>query len=276
MPSYAFRLLNVFAESTFGGNPLCVFEDAQGMSDDVMLKLARQFNLSETTFILPSDCADAYVRIFTPGYEMRFAGHPTLGSAQVVRELRGKPGDVSLEFKAGVVPATANNDIWTFTAPCPGGVKTADPAISKKYMASLLGLAEDDLLQAPIWVDTGADQLLVPPWQVAMHYAVRNPIPAYCRNGQQVVLVEKQPTYLFLMVTIRPQAANVCTHATSLPKRRRASTKTPAPARHALIWAAGCWRNNKSCPLGYSSIKANTCKDLVNSTWTSAKRAPFA
>ena len=61
MPSYAFRLLNVFAESTFGGNPLCVFEDAQGMSDDVMLKLARQFNLSETTFILPSDCADAYV-----------------------------------------------------------------------------------------------------------------------------------------------------------------------------------------------------------------------
>ena len=162
MPSYAFRLLNVFAESTFGGNPLCVFEDAQGMSDDVMLKLARQFNLSETTFILPSDCADAYVRIFTPGYEMRFAGHPTLGSAQVVRELREKPGDVSLEFKAGVVPATTNNDIWTFTAPCPGGVKTADPAISKKYTASLLGLAEDDLLQAPIWVDTGADQLLVP------------------------------------------------------------------------------------------------------------------
>ena len=83
------------------GNPLCVFENTQGMSDDAMLKLARQFNLSETTFILPYDCADAWVRIFTPGYEMRFADHPTLGSAQVVRELREKPGDVSLEFKAG-------------------------------------------------------------------------------------------------------------------------------------------------------------------------------
>ena len=55
-----------------------------------------------------------------------------------------------------------NNNVWTFTAPCPGGVKAADPAISKSHIASLLGLAEEDLLQAPIWVDTGADQLLVP------------------------------------------------------------------------------------------------------------------
>ncbi len=79
--TYAFRIVNVFAETTFGGNPLCVFEDARGLSDDEMRALARQFNLSETTFILPSETADAHVRIFTPGYEMRFAGHPTLGTA---------------------------------------------------------------------------------------------------------------------------------------------------------------------------------------------------
>ncbi|MDP1109159.1 PhzF family phenazine biosynthesis protein, partial [Klebsiella pneumoniae] len=70
MPSYAFRLLNVFAESTFGGNPLCVFEDARGMDDATMRALAVQFNLSETTFVLPSERAHARVRIFTPGHEM--------------------------------------------------------------------------------------------------------------------------------------------------------------------------------------------------------------
>src|SRR3546814_7673827 len=59
MHSYAFRLLNVFAHATFGGNPLCVFEDARGLGDQTMLDLARQFNLSETTFVLPSAQADA-------------------------------------------------------------------------------------------------------------------------------------------------------------------------------------------------------------------------
>ncbi len=85
MPDYRFRIVNVFAESTFGGDPLCVFEDGRGLSDAQMLALARQFNLSETTFILPAEQADANVRIFTPGYEMRFAGHPTLGTAHVIR-----------------------------------------------------------------------------------------------------------------------------------------------------------------------------------------------
>src|SRR3546814_11895256 len=78
MHTYAFRLLNVFADTTFGGNPLCVFEDARGLDDQAMLDLARQFNLSETTFILPAAPAHARVRIFTPASELRFAGHPTL------------------------------------------------------------------------------------------------------------------------------------------------------------------------------------------------------
>ncbi|MFP3740680.1 PhzF family phenazine biosynthesis protein, partial [Burkholderia sp. SIMBA_019] len=77
MASYAFRIVNVFAETTLGGNPLCVFEDARGLDDATMQALALQFNLSETTFVLPSERAAAAVRIFTPGYEMRFAGHPT-------------------------------------------------------------------------------------------------------------------------------------------------------------------------------------------------------
>ncbi len=162
MAAYDFRLLNVFASAPFSGNPLCVFEDARGMDDETMQNLAVQFNLSETTFILPSEHANARVRIFTPGYEMKFAGHPTLGTAQVVRDLQCLGNTLTLEFKAGVVPVTADGNVWTFTAPCPGGVKTAAPKMSRERIASMLGLELSDLLGDPIWVDTGADQLLVP------------------------------------------------------------------------------------------------------------------
>ncbi|WP_026640465.1 PhzF family phenazine biosynthesis protein [Bordetella petrii] len=160
--NYAFRLLNVFAETTFGGNPLCVFEDARGLTDQNMLDLARQFNLSETTFVLPGSQATARVRIFTPGYEMRFAGHPTLGTAHVVRGLMRAGDQLTLEFAAGVVPVRAQGDLWTFTAPAGGAPRTAAPALPAAEIASQLGLRADDLLDAPLWVDTGADQLLVP------------------------------------------------------------------------------------------------------------------
>jgi PhzF family phenazine biosynthesis protein len=162
MASYAFRIVNVFAETTLGGNPLCVFEDARGLDDATMQALALQFNLSETTFVLPSERATAAVRIFTPGYEMRFAGHPTLGTAHVVRDL-AKTGDaLTLEFKAGLVPVTAAGDRWTLTAPHEGAPRTAPAGLPDSDMASLLGLSADDLAGSPMWVDTGADQLLVP------------------------------------------------------------------------------------------------------------------
>ena len=86
MSRHAFRIVNVFTVGgdRFSGNPLCVFEDARGISDEQMQSLARQMNLSETTFLLPSEKADARVRIFTPASELPFAGHPTLGTAKVV------------------------------------------------------------------------------------------------------------------------------------------------------------------------------------------------
>src|SRR5438445_10656335 len=91
--AYAFRIVNVFTVDgdRLSGNPLCVFEDARGLEDAQMQRLARQMNLSETTFVLPREdvSASARVRIFTPGFEMPFAGHPTLGTAHVVRSLPG-------------------------------------------------------------------------------------------------------------------------------------------------------------------------------------------
>lgn len=101
---FAFRIVNVFAEERLAGNPLAVFENARGLSDADMQALALQFNLSETTFILPSQVADARVRIFTPTFEMPFAGHPTLGSAHVVRALAGAGDALALEMLAGTIP----------------------------------------------------------------------------------------------------------------------------------------------------------------------------
>ncbi|MFZ6799750.1 PhzF family phenazine biosynthesis protein [Undibacterium sp. Di24W] len=162
---FHYRLVNVFAESTFGGNPLCVFEDARGLSDAQMQAIALQFNLSETVFILPSERATARMRIFTTGYEMPFAGHPTLGAAHVVRHLL-KTGDaISLECKAGIVPVQStpnDSDIWTFTAPVQGLPETVKCALPGTAVAAMLGLQVSDLLDEPLWVNTGTDQLLVP------------------------------------------------------------------------------------------------------------------
>lgn len=194
MPAYAYRLVNVFAETFFGGNPLCVFEDARGMSDALMQDLARQFNLSETTFLLPAHQADAQVRIYTPGYEMRFAGHPTLGSAHVVRALHG--GDaLTLEFKAGRVPVRAVGERWTFTAPAGSAARTAAPALPAAEIAAQLGLEADDLLEAPLWVDTGADQLLVP---LKTPDAVRRARPDSSRlEGWQPSSLGRRTAYVF-------------------------------------------------------------------------------
>lgn len=202
MPAYAFRLLNVFAESTFGGNPLCVFEDGRGLDDATMQALALQFNLSETTFILPSERADARVRIFTTGYEMPFAGHPTLGTAHVVRELMQAGDALKLEFKAGVVPVQAHGDVWTFTAPHRGMPRTAPAALADDQVAQLLGLRAEDLAGPPIWVDTGADQLLVP---LRDPDAVRRAVPDGSRlDAWPASSLGRKTAYVFAFDGTRP------------------------------------------------------------------------
>src|ERR1700686_3591733 len=119
--AHAFRIVNVFTQNrgALTGNPLCVFEDGAGFDTDVMQALARQFNLSETTFILPSSRADARVRIFTPAYEMPFAGHPTLGTAHFCRALGLGAEDMRLEMAVALIGVRAQGDPWPLTAPAP-------------------------------------------------------------------------------------------------------------------------------------------------------------
>jgi trans-2,3-dihydro-3-hydroxyanthranilate isomerase len=159
MTDYAYRIINVFAEEKLAGNPLCVFEDACGMDDVTMQALALQFNLSETTFLLPSTKADARVRIFTPANELPFAGHPTLGSAFVVRALKKCGNALSLEMAAGVIPVSSAGDVLTLQA---AAAKTRPARLTRDVIANLLGVRTGDIGELPLWVSTGMDQLLVP------------------------------------------------------------------------------------------------------------------
>ena len=156
-----FRLLNVFTlgQDKFSGNPLCVVEDGSGLDATQMQDIARQMNLSETTFILPSKRAAALVRIFTPAYEMPFAGHPTLGTAHVARAL-GLGGDqLGLEMRAGIIPVTSAGDHWTLRA-MPATTRLVDT--SPPELARLLGLDAGDIGFQPLWVKAGREQLVIP------------------------------------------------------------------------------------------------------------------
>jgi PhzF family phenazine biosynthesis protein len=156
-----YRTLNVFTTggARLSGNPLCVIEDGSGLDGAQMQALARQFNVSETTFILPSKRAAALVRIFTPAYEMPFAGHPTLGTAHVCRAL-GMGGDqLGLEMRAGIIPVTANGDHWTLRAQS-GSTRLLD--VPAAELARLLGLESGDIGFQPLWVKAGREQLVVP------------------------------------------------------------------------------------------------------------------
>ncbi|MBV8635136.1 MAG: PhzF family phenazine biosynthesis protein [Burkholderiaceae bacterium] len=165
MAQYSYRLLNVFAESTFGGNPLCVFEDGTGLDEPAMLDLARQFNLSETVFLFPgdeADEADASLRIFTPSGELPFAGHPSIGSAHVLRQLL-KHDTVRLRTKAGIVPLSFENAQWKLTAPREAGQALMRPCeLESAELCRMLDLAVEDLAAEPLWIDTGSEQLLLP------------------------------------------------------------------------------------------------------------------
>ena len=149
-----FHTLDVFTQQKLTGNPLAVVHDAAGLDTAGMLAIAREFNLSETVFVLPDPTAGhrADIRIFTPGGELPFAGHPTVGTAIVLASLDGlQPGDATsfvLGEKAGPVPCRIRRDAGgryeaSFDAPrlpAPTG-PTPDPA----QLAGILGLETRDI-----------------------------------------------------------------------------------------------------------------------------------
>jgi PhzF family phenazine biosynthesis protein len=169
MARHAYRIVNVFTQGDgpFTGNPLCVFENAESFDSARMHALALQFNLSETTFILPSKTASARVRIFTPRFEMPFAGHPTLGTAHVCRALGLASDSLTLEMPAGIIAVQAVGHRWTLQANAPTWREVQAP---RGELAHMLGVAEHEINERPLWVNTGTEQLIVP---LATEAAVR-------------------------------------------------------------------------------------------------------
>lgn len=158
MSGLPFEIVNVFAETTFGGNPLAVFVTAQELPDETMQALARQMNLSETVFVLPSTEADARLRIFTPAHELPFAGHPTLGAAAVLQRQRQLGESFTLETKAGVIPIRHHDGRFTLQAN-PARERTAELTI--EAAAAMLRLPDAAIAAAPSWLDTGSEQMLI-------------------------------------------------------------------------------------------------------------------
>jgi trans-2,3-dihydro-3-hydroxyanthranilate isomerase len=152
-----FLTADVSTDQPFGGNPVAVLPDAEGLTTDQMQKLAREFNLSETVFVLPpEDPAHARrLRIFVPTREIPFAGHPTIGTALILAAI----GDLDLgetrtgivfEMPAGPVPVAIDSidgrpHSATLTAPRPPEVRDAPPAA---FMAALLSLAPDQIVRS--------------------------------------------------------------------------------------------------------------------------------
>src|SRR5476651_792032 len=144
MRTFQFVTVDVFTDRRFGGNPLAVFPDAQGLSDAEMQSLAAEFNLSETTFVLPpTDKANtARVRIFNRKSEMPFAGHPNVGTAWVLRDRGSK---LRFEEIAGLVDVEIADGKPTIAAPQPLQLGAEMPA---DLLAGCVGIATSDVVVA--------------------------------------------------------------------------------------------------------------------------------
>jgi PhzF family phenazine biosynthesis protein len=159
-----FVQVDVFTQQALKGNPLAVVVDGAGLDEATMAAFARWTNLSETTFLLPptDPAADYRVRIFTPGGELPFAGHPTLGSAHAWLGSGGdpkRPGEVVQECAIGLVRIRRDGARLAFAAPALRREGPVDAELRAQAVKSLR-IADADLLDL-VWVDNG------PQWMAA-------------------------------------------------------------------------------------------------------------
>ena len=197
MTQRSFKQVDVFTSIPYRGNPLAVVMDGSGLSDEQMQHFARWTNLSETTFLLPPqhDGADYRVRIFTPGGELPFAGHPTLGSCHAWLEAGGRPrhGDfIVQECKVGLVRVRRQGTLQAFAAPA---LKRADPSPALlARVAAALGLKAEQVIAAqsldngPVWLglllDTPQTVLgLAPDHSQLKQLGVKVGVAALCAAG---------------------------------------------------------------------------------------------
>lgn len=155
---------DIFTESRFGGNPLAVLPNAPDFSDEVMLSIAREFNYSETVFVQPPERPfnTRKLRIFTPGGEVPFAGHPTVGSAHVLAAigeipLNGGETRITFEEKVGLVPVriVSQDGAPVFCQLSAAKMPEVGPPLPPNAdLAAMLGIDQDDILTGKLHPQT--------------------------------------------------------------------------------------------------------------------------
>ncbi|HLJ85567.1 MAG TPA: PhzF family phenazine biosynthesis protein [Candidatus Angelobacter sp.] len=209
---FSFVQLDVFTSVPLEGNQLAVFLDARGLTDAEMQALARETNLSETTFIFPADAAvererGVRVRIFTVNEELPFAGHPTLGTAMVLHALQSETGDqtVALDLNVGKIPVQfSTRDGLPF-----GEMTQRDPQFgqthSREDVARAAGISVNDIAaDLPIQtVSTGNAFAIVPVVSLA---ALQNLSPAWSSMGEYLGKTDAKFFYFVSRETKNPDA----------------------------------------------------------------------
>lgn len=168
--NYEYCTLDVFTDRRFGGNPLAVVVDARGIDDATMQSIAREFNYSETTFVLPpTDPAHtARIRIFTPGGELPFAGHPTVGTAFALASLGRIATDIrDIVFEEGIGPVPVSIERGSGGSVSRCTLTTAlQPtfieSIDQNEAAAMLGLVHDAVTSLPEVWSCGVPFLIIP------------------------------------------------------------------------------------------------------------------
>jgi trans-2,3-dihydro-3-hydroxyanthranilate isomerase len=145
MSTLRYKVVDVFTDRPFTGNPLAIVFDAGDLAGEQMQAIAREFNLSETIFVLPPTVPEATyrVRIFTPGTELPFAGHPSVGCAVTLRrDGLVDTADVVQECGAGLIPISIDEAHGSATVT--GGTPTVGPALDQAPLLAAVGLSEAD------------------------------------------------------------------------------------------------------------------------------------
>jgi trans-2,3-dihydro-3-hydroxyanthranilate isomerase len=153
--SLAYRIVDVFTDQAFAGNPLAVVLEGDDLTTEQMQVIAAEFNLSETTFpVAPTSSEANYrLRIFTPAAELPFAGHPSIGSAWVMRSIgRVSDGPIVQECGAGLLPVVIDGDTATLT----GGPPDLGDVVDAAPLLAAVGLSEADLVGDQVrWAGMG-------------------------------------------------------------------------------------------------------------------------
>ncbi len=265
MTTREFRQVDVFSTTPYGGNPVAVVLDAEGLEDEAMRAFARWTNLSETTFVLPPTAAEAdyRVRIFTPSSELPFAGHPTLGTCHAWSEQHGRsagPGRIVQQCPAGLVPVRLTPVGLAFAAPPLRRQGPVEPALLVR-IAAMLGIATSDIVAAehadngPGWVAVllaSADAVLaVRPGAVDLDLGVVGPYPPGSATAFEIrAFVPMGATTIedpvtgslnasvaqWLLRTGRAQAPYVVSQGTVLRRTGRVHISTD---EDGMVWVGG-------------------------------------